>query len=67
MEPNKFDEAFKLVAENANVSSSVEVLKSKRPTRTQLQNALESMVNNGVRLDIARQALWTVEDWFDQK
>jgi hypothetical protein len=61
------DEAFKWVAKNANVSKSVEVLKSKRPTERQLQSALESMVANGVRLDIAREALWTVEEYFDKE
>ena len=60
------DEAFKRVVENANVSKSIDELKSKQPTKEQLQSALESMVTNGVRLDIAREALWTVEEYFDK-
>jgi hypothetical protein len=60
------DEAFKLVAENGNCSKIVDNLKSKRPTEQQLQYTLGSMVINGIRLDIAREALWLIEEWFDK-
>ena len=36
------DEAFELVAKNGNCSKVIEQLKSKRPTKLQLQYTLES-------------------------
>lgn len=59
------EKAFALVAKHAGVTPDIAALKSKRPSKEQLQNALTEMVTDGVDLPTAREALWQVEKYFD--